>query len=160
MTSSKNPNSASKVLQTMDQTLGSIQGNVMVYLIVVILIFGVLGVTIVSLFTTATSSSATPNDARRAHYVAESGVRYALSRIRNANFHPDFVAEINTMPGIADAIKSVESELGERGRVLVRYSGTQPLCRVMVEGPSETETRRYCQQLSDIIKKNIGRGGG
>ncbi len=64
--------------------------------------------------------------------------------------------DINTVPAIADAIKSVETELGERGRVLVRYSGTQPLCRVMVEGPSVAETRRYCEQLSEIIKVNIG----
>ncbi len=64
---------------------------------------------------------------------------------------PDF----NTVPAIADAIKSVETELGKGGRVLVRYSGTQPLCRVMVEGPSETETRKLCEQLSDIIKNNI-----
>jgi phosphoglucosamine mutase len=64
--------------------------------------------------------------------------------------------DIHSVPVIADAIKSVESKLGDRGRVLVRYSGTQPLCRVMVEGPSETETQRYCQQLSDIIKNNIG----
>ena len=81
MNSSKNPNSPSNVLQTIDQTLGSIQGNVLVYLIVVILIFGVLGVTIVSLFTTATSSSATPNDARRARYVTESAMRYAFSEL-------------------------------------------------------------------------------
>ena len=64
--------------------------------------------------------------------------------------------DINTVPAIADAIKSVETELGQGGRVLVRYSGTQPLCRVMVEGPSETETRKYCEQLSEIIKVNIG----
>jgi len=64
--------------------------------------------------------------------------------------------DINTVPAIAGAIKSVESELGERGRVLVRYSGTQPLCRVMVEGPNELETRSYCEQISDIIEKIIG----
>jgi phosphoglucosamine mutase len=64
--------------------------------------------------------------------------------------------DINTVPDIAGAIKSVESELGDRGRVLVRYSGTQSLCRVMVEGPSATETQRYCQQISDIIKEKIG----
>jgi phosphoglucosamine mutase len=64
--------------------------------------------------------------------------------------------DIHTVPAIAHAIKSAESTLGDRGRVLVRYSGTQPLCRVMVEGPSEAETERYCKQLSDIIKKNIG----
>ena len=61
--------------------------------------------------------------------------------------------DISTVPAIADAIKSVESKLGERGRVLVRYSGTQPLCRVMVEGPSETETRQLCVELSKIIEK-------
>ena len=64
--------------------------------------------------------------------------------------------DINTVPAIAGAIKSVESELGERGRVLVRYSGTQPLCRVMVEGPSAAETQRYCKQLSDLIEDKIG----
>lgn len=64
--------------------------------------------------------------------------------------------DIETVPEIVDAIQSVESELGTQGRVLVRYSGTQPLCRVMVEGPSEGDTRRYCQQLSDIIKESIG----
>lgn len=64
--------------------------------------------------------------------------------------------DIETVPEIANAINSVEAELGDKGRVLVRYSGTQPLCRIMVEGVSEGETQRYCQQISDIIKNIIG----
>jgi phosphoglucosamine mutase len=63
---------------------------------------------------------------------------------------------IESVPEIVDAIKSIESELGDKGRVLVRYSGTQPICRIMVEGPSEADTQRYCRQLSDIIIKFIG----
>jgi phosphoglucosamine mutase len=72
----------------------------------------------------------------------------------NADVHSK--PDIESVPEIIDAIKSVESELGDRGRVLVRYSGTQPICRIMVEGPSEGDTQRYCKQISDIIYKNIG----
>jgi phosphoglucosamine mutase len=59
---------------------------------------------------------------------------------------------IEDVPEIMKAIRSVEDCLGEKGRVLVRYSGTQPLCRVMVEGPDKDDTRRYCQQIADVIK--------
>ena len=64
--------------------------------------------------------------------------------------------DIDTVPEIVTAIRAVESGLGDRGRVLVRYSGTQSMCRVMVEGPDEGDTRKYCQQITDIIYKNIG----
>jgi len=70
--------------------------------------------------------------------------------------------EVETKPNIADVpeimavIQSVEADLGDNGRVLVRYSGTQPLCRVMVEGPDETTTRRYCTKIAEIISDNIG----
>ena len=63
---------------------------------------------------------------------------------------------IEDVPQVMAAIRSVENCLGEKGRVLVRYSGTQPLCRVMVEGPEEDATRRYCQQIADVVKATLG----
>jgi len=64
--------------------------------------------------------------------------------------------EIRSIPAVQEAIRSVEKDLGEKGRVLVRYSGTQPICRVMVEGPTEEETQKYCKQISDIVKNEMG----
>ena len=66
--------------------------------------------------------------------------------------------EIESLSEVINIIQAVEKELGEQGRVLVRYSGTQPLCRVMVEGPSKAQTEQYCSQISDIIRKLIGSG--
>jgi phosphoglucosamine mutase len=63
--------------------------------------------------------------------------------------------EIEGVPEIMAAIRSVEDRLGEKGRVLVRYSGTQSLCRVMVEGPDKNETRRYCRQIADVVKSTL-----
>lgn len=64
--------------------------------------------------------------------------------------------EISTVPELVDAIKQVEAELGDQGRVLVRYSGTQNMCRVMVEGPSDDVTEKYCQVIADAVKQAIG----
>jgi phosphoglucosamine mutase len=64
--------------------------------------------------------------------------------------------DIQTVPEVAEEIKSVESKLGHKGRVLVRYSGTQPLCRIMVEGPDEKETKRFCQQIAKVVKAKLG----
>jgi len=64
--------------------------------------------------------------------------------------------DISSITEINDAIIAVEKKLGEQGRVLIRYSGTQPLCRVMVEGPTCREVQNYCDELAGIIKKNLG----
>ncbi len=63
---------------------------------------------------------------------------------------------IESITPLMDAIRSVEKKLGEKGRVLVRYSGTQPMCRVMVEGPDRNETQQYCQQIADVVKTTLG----
>ena len=60
---------------------------------------------------------------------------------------------IESIPEILDIIRDVEKELGKQGRVLVRYSGTQNLCRVMVEGPTEEETRKACRRIADVVEK-------
>lgn len=63
---------------------------------------------------------------------------------------------IETVPAIVEAIKTAEAELGEEGRVLVRYSGTQNMCRVMVEGPTDDVTGRLAAQVADVVRDSIG----
>lgn len=57
---------------------------------------------------------------------------------------------------LQQAITAAERELGNSGRVLVRYSGTQPMCRVMVEGPSVEITDRLAQSLAKLVKQELG----
>ncbi len=59
--------------------------------------------------------------------------------------------DLDTLPQIVDAVRRVEKILGDQGRVLVRYSGTQSKCRVMVEGPTLEETDAYCRQIADAV---------
>jgi phosphoglucosamine mutase len=63
---------------------------------------------------------------------------------------------IEDVPKLIEAIRQAESELGGEGRVLVRYSGTQNMCRVMVEGPSDAVTEKYCRQIADVVKSELG----
>jgi phosphoglucosamine mutase len=63
---------------------------------------------------------------------------------------------LEQLPELQQAIKIAEAELGDRGRVLIRYSGTQPMCRVMVEGPTEQLTERLARTLADVVLRSIG----
>jgi phosphoglucosamine mutase len=62
--------------------------------------------------------------------------------------------EISSVPAIAMIIKEVEATLGD-GRVLVRYSGTEPLCRVMVEGKSKDEIEKAAGMIVDVVKNEL-----
>jgi len=64
--------------------------------------------------------------------------------------------DISTVPQVVEAMRQVEAELGDQGRMLVRYSGTQNMCRVMVEGPTKELTRKYCEQVAEVVKKALG----
>ncbi|MCX7982961.1 MAG: phosphoglucosamine mutase [Syntrophales bacterium] len=65
--------------------------------------------------------------------------------------------DLKTIPELVETVKKIEDSLGKRGRVLVRYSGTQNLCRVMVEGPSPEETRTAAEVIARVVEKNIGK---
>ena len=65
--------------------------------------------------------------------------------------------DIETVAGIRNAVEQVDALLGNEGRVLIRYSGTQPLCRVMVEGPSQKETRTFAEQIAEKVRVAIGK---
>jgi phosphoglucosamine mutase len=64
--------------------------------------------------------------------------------------------DISKIPRIMEVIRYAEDALGEEGRVLVRYSGTQNICRIMVEGPSHEVTEKYCRQIADVVQSEIG----
>ena len=64
--------------------------------------------------------------------------------------------EVSSLPQVMSVVQQVETELGDHGRVLVRYSGTQNMCRVMVEGPTLEMTERYCRQIAEVVKSAIG----
>ncbi len=63
---------------------------------------------------------------------------------------------LEDVAAVQEAIKQAEAELKDDGRVLIRYSGTQSMCRVMVEGPTEEMTDRLVAQLADVVKASIG----
>jgi phosphoglucosamine mutase len=64
--------------------------------------------------------------------------------------------DLNTIKAVTDAISSAEKRLGSEGRILVRYSGTQPQCRVMVEAPEMEMAQTECHSISEVIKNAIG----
>ena len=61
-----------------------------------------------------------------------------------------------TLPLVQTVVKTVEKQLAENGRLLLRYSGTEPLARVMIEGKSQEEIESYAGQIADAIRKEIG----
>ena len=65
---------------------------------------------------------------------------------------------LETCEPLCRALREAEEELAGCGRVLIRYSGTQPLCRVMVEGPTRETTERLTESLAGMVRQCLGEG--
>ena len=64
--------------------------------------------------------------------------------------------DLQSVPAIAAAIASVETRVAGQGRLLVRYSGTEPLLRVMLEGRNDEEIHAWAQEIVDVVQANLG----
>jgi phosphoglucosamine mutase len=63
--------------------------------------------------------------------------------------------DLKTIPKVAAVLTNVEERLGDNGRLLVRYSGTEPLVRVMLEGQDKGEIEAMASEIVDAIKKHL-----
>jgi phosphoglucosamine mutase len=64
--------------------------------------------------------------------------------------------ELRDVAEIADAMQRVEKRLAGHGRLLVRYSGTEPLLRVMIEGKDQQEIQGWAREIADRVKQHLG----
>ncbi len=65
-------------------------------------------------------------------------------------------ADLKKINPIKDVIEGVKAELGENGRILVRYSGTEPLLRVMIEGEDQSRINVLAEQVAVVIREHLG----
>ncbi len=63
---------------------------------------------------------------------------------------------LESLPEVAHLLKEAHSALGKSGRVVLRYSGTEPLARVMVEAEREEDVRRWTESLADALQSAVG----
>ena len=64
--------------------------------------------------------------------------------------------ELAHLPEVTKAILQVEKRLGREGRVLVRYSGTEPKARVLVEGADAKKIKQYAEEIGAALKRALG----
>ncbi|MDX2167564.1 MAG: phosphoglucosamine mutase [Deltaproteobacteria bacterium] len=87
-----------------------------------------------------------------------SALRRAMQRLpqRLVNVRVRERREIDALPAVRQTIDRVTRDLAGRGRVLVRYSGTEPLVRVMVEGEQAGQVERYCEEIAAALRESVG----
>lgn len=102
-----------------------------------------------------------------------SALQVMLEMVESGKTMAELTAEVTLYPqkminvplqhrGISDseviqqAVCSAEEKLGDRGRILLRPSGTEPLVRVMVEGQDETEVTAMAEELANVVREQVG----
>jgi phosphoglucosamine mutase len=63
--------------------------------------------------------------------------------------------DVSTVPEVAQAMRDVESRLAGQGRLLVRYSGTEPLLRIMLEGRDQGEITAWANEIADAVRATL-----
>jgi phosphoglucosamine mutase len=63
---------------------------------------------------------------------------------------------LEQLPEIRDAVADRELELAGRGRVVIRYSGTEPVVRVMVEAENQQDVVQHCTDIARLFEKHLG----
>ena len=71
------------------------------------------------------------------------------------NVRVDRKVDLNTVPDVASVISAVESRLAGNGRLLIRYSGTEPLLRIMIEGKDQREITAWADEIADAVRQNL-----
>lgn len=65
--------------------------------------------------------------------------------------------DLSEIPEVSKKIKSIEKLLGQSGRTLIRYSGTEPLLRIMIEGEDKEKLHQWAREIGELVKKHIGK---
>lgn len=92
------------------------------------------------------------------HYdkpLSELSAQFTLAPKLLLNIEVKAKPELSSVAEIKNIIGEVENYLGETGRVLVRYSGTEPLCRVMIEGRDAAEIKTLAEKIGEVIKNKL-----
>ena len=64
--------------------------------------------------------------------------------------------DLESLPAVAEVMARVEDRVAGQGRLLVRYSGTEKLLRIMLEGRHEDEIRSWAEEIADVVRRHIG----
>ena len=64
--------------------------------------------------------------------------------------------DLSSLPSVTNTLDAIKKKLKNRGRVFIRYSGTEPLARITVEGEKEDEINAMANDLAQVLKKEIG----